>query len=171
MDACKIRKGIYQHTAIDDCTRFKVMALYPKRTAENTLRFLEKILEEMPFPIQRIQTDRGLARTSYFLAGVPFSTVPVFAFSSSQGRSDASEKNQGENTCEPPVPRYKGKREVRLRHDLTRLQLFLALGLRYRPARGWTASRPAPSGRPSTGLWQPYRSNGRSCRGTGSRCP
>ena len=30
------------------------------RTAENTLRFLEKVVEEMPFPIQRIQTDRGL---------------------------------------------------------------------------------------------------------------
>jgi transposase InsO family protein len=60
MDTCKIRKGIYQYTAVDDCTRFKVMALYPKRTAENTLRFLEKVVEEMPFPIQRIQTDRGL---------------------------------------------------------------------------------------------------------------
>jgi len=60
MDTCKIRKGIYQYTAVDDCTRFEVMALYPKRTAENTLRFLEKVVEEMPFPIQRIQTDRGL---------------------------------------------------------------------------------------------------------------
>jgi hypothetical protein len=60
MDTCKIRKGFYQYTAIDDCTRFKVLALYPKRTAENTLIFLEKVVEEMPFPIQRIQTDRGL---------------------------------------------------------------------------------------------------------------
>ena len=35
------------------------MALYPRRTAENTLKFLEKVIEETPFPIQRIQTDRG----------------------------------------------------------------------------------------------------------------
>ncbi len=41
------------------CTRYKVMALYPRRTAENTIKFLDKVIEETPFPIQRIQTDRG----------------------------------------------------------------------------------------------------------------
>jgi len=35
------------------------MALYPRRTAENTIKFLDKVIEEAPFPIQRIQTDRG----------------------------------------------------------------------------------------------------------------
>ncbi|SFC83192.1 Homeodomain-like domain-containing protein [Parapedobacter composti] len=59
MDVCKIAPGLYQYTAIDDCSRFKVLALYPRRTAANTLRFLELVLEQMPFPIQRIQTDRG----------------------------------------------------------------------------------------------------------------
>ncbi|WP_420322202.1 IS481 family transposase [Flagellimonas sp.] len=59
MDTCKIAPSIYQFTAIDDCTRFQVVKLYPRRTASNTLDFLEKVVEEMPFPIQRIQTDRG----------------------------------------------------------------------------------------------------------------
>ncbi len=59
MDTCKIGKGFYQYTAVDDCTRYKVVALFPKRTAANTLNFLEQVMEEMPFPIQRIQTDRG----------------------------------------------------------------------------------------------------------------
>lgn len=59
MDVCKIAKGFYQYTAIDDCTRYKVLALYSQRTAANTLVFLEKVITEMPFPIQRIQTDRG----------------------------------------------------------------------------------------------------------------
>ncbi len=59
MDVCKIGPGLYQYTAIDDCSRFKVLALYPRWTAANTLRFLELVLEQMPFPIQRIQTDRG----------------------------------------------------------------------------------------------------------------
>jgi hypothetical protein len=36
-----------------------VLGLYPRRTAANTLAFLEQVLEEMPFVIQRIQTDRG----------------------------------------------------------------------------------------------------------------
>jgi transposase InsO family protein len=36
-----------------------VLALYFRRTAANSLLFLEKVLEQMPFGIQRIQTDRG----------------------------------------------------------------------------------------------------------------
>lgn len=60
MDTCKIGPGMYQYTAIDDCSRYRVMKLYQRRTAANTLLFLEDLLEEMPFPIQRIQTDRGL---------------------------------------------------------------------------------------------------------------
>lgn len=59
MDTCKIASGLYQYTAIDDCTRYQVLEIYQHRTAQNTLDFLEKVIEEMPFPIQRIQTDRG----------------------------------------------------------------------------------------------------------------
>lgn len=60
MDVCKIAPALYQYTAIDDCSRWKVMGLYPRRSATSTLSFLDRLLEEMPFPIQRIQTDRGL---------------------------------------------------------------------------------------------------------------
>lgn len=59
MDTCKIRDRLYQYTAVDDCTRYRVLAVYPRRTAENTIHFLEKLIDEMPFPVQRIQTDRG----------------------------------------------------------------------------------------------------------------
>lgn len=57
MDTCKIGPGMYQYTAIDDCSRYRVMKLYQRRTAANTLLFLEDLLEEMPFPIQRIQAE------------------------------------------------------------------------------------------------------------------
>lgn len=53
MDVCKIAPGLYQYTAIDDCTRYRVLALYNRRTAANTLKFLEKIIEEMPFAIPK----------------------------------------------------------------------------------------------------------------------
>lgn len=33
--------------------------LYPRRTAENTLDFIDQVMDRMPFPIQRLQTDRG----------------------------------------------------------------------------------------------------------------
>ncbi|WP_191060867.1 IS481 family transposase [Geminicoccus harenae] len=59
MDVCKIGPGLYQYTAIDDCSRFQVLRAYPRRNAKNTLDFLEQVVEEMPFAIQRIQTDRG----------------------------------------------------------------------------------------------------------------
>lgn len=59
MDTMKLAPGLYQYTAVDDCTRYRVIGLYKRRTAANTLDFLERLCEEMPFPIQRIQTDRG----------------------------------------------------------------------------------------------------------------
>lgn len=59
MDTKKLAAGKYQYTAIDDCTRWRVLGIYNKRTAANTLLFLERVIEEFPFPIQRIQTDRG----------------------------------------------------------------------------------------------------------------
>ena len=59
MDTCKIRPGLHQYTAIDDCSRWQVVGLYPRRTAANTRDFLKHVLQGMPFPVQRVQTDRG----------------------------------------------------------------------------------------------------------------
>lgn len=59
MDTCKIALGIYQYTAVDDCSRYRVLEVFSRRTASNTLLFIDKVIEEMPFSIQRIQTDRG----------------------------------------------------------------------------------------------------------------
>jgi len=60
MDTCKIAPGIYQYTAVDDCSRWRVLEIYKRRTATNTLHFLDLVMEQFPFPIQRVQTDRGL---------------------------------------------------------------------------------------------------------------
>jgi len=46
MDVCKIGGKLYQYTAIDDCSRFKVVELFPRRTPTNTLRFLETVIEQ-----------------------------------------------------------------------------------------------------------------------------
>jgi transposase InsO family protein len=59
MDVTKIKNSLYQYTAIDDCTRYRVLALYSRKSAKNTLNFIDKVIEETPFPIQIIQTDRG----------------------------------------------------------------------------------------------------------------
>lgn len=59
MDTCKIAPGVYQYTSVDDYSRYRVLAVFKRRTAANTLIFLDQVVEEMPFAIQRIQTDRG----------------------------------------------------------------------------------------------------------------
>lgn len=56
VDTTKIAPSIYQYTAVDDCTRFRVLGIYSRRTAKNSVHFLEeRMIGEFPFPIQRIQ--------------------------------------------------------------------------------------------------------------------
>lgn len=60
IDTCKVGKKLYQFTAIDDCTRMRVLALYSSHTATDAAHFLKHhLLPQFPFPIQRIQSDRG----------------------------------------------------------------------------------------------------------------
>ncbi len=60
IDTCKIGKNLYQFTAIDDCTRMRVLALYSSHTAVDAAHFVyNHLLCGFPFPIQRIQSDRG----------------------------------------------------------------------------------------------------------------
>lgn len=67
LDSCKIRLGLWQFTAIDDCSRYLSAGLAPRRSAAAALTFLDQMFEEMPFPVQRVQTDRG---TEFFAEAV-----------------------------------------------------------------------------------------------------
>jgi hypothetical protein len=59
MDTCKIAPRIYQYTAVDDCSRWRVLEIYQRRTANNTLQFLDLVLEQFPFSIQRFKQREG----------------------------------------------------------------------------------------------------------------
>ena len=59
VDVRKIRPGLHQFAAIGDCSRYLVAGLSRRPSAAAALAFLDRVLEEMPFAIQRIQTDRG----------------------------------------------------------------------------------------------------------------
>lgn len=60
MDTMKVGPLLYQFTAVDDRTRMRVLGLYKARSGANAVDFLvERVIEEFPFPIQRLQTDRG----------------------------------------------------------------------------------------------------------------
>jgi len=53
------RKKHYQYTAIDDCTRLRVLRIYPRNNQSTAIQFLDYVLEKLPFQVQVIQTDNG----------------------------------------------------------------------------------------------------------------
>ena len=52
-------KRYFQYTAIDDCTRVRVLRIYPKHDQKTAIQFLDYVLTKFPFQIDVIQTDNG----------------------------------------------------------------------------------------------------------------
>ena len=52
-------KKSYQFTAIDDCTRLRVLTIYPKCNQKTAIQFLDYLLARLPFRVEVIQTDNG----------------------------------------------------------------------------------------------------------------
>ncbi|MEY2443780.1 MAG: hypothetical protein QOE00_360, partial [Ilumatobacteraceae bacterium] len=44
---------------IDDCTRLRVLRIYPKNNQATAIQFLDHVLEKLPFKVESIQTDNG----------------------------------------------------------------------------------------------------------------
>ncbi len=53
------RKRFYQFTAIDDCTRLRVLRIYPKCDQKTAIQFVDYVLQRLPFAVEVIQTDNG----------------------------------------------------------------------------------------------------------------
>ena len=53
------RKKHYQYTAIDDCTRIRVLRIYPRNNQKTAIQFIDYVLEKLPFQVEVIQTDNG----------------------------------------------------------------------------------------------------------------
>jgi transposase InsO family protein len=52
-------KRYYQFTAIDDCTRFRVLRIYDHNTVKNATDFINQVKAALPFAIKQVQTDNG----------------------------------------------------------------------------------------------------------------
>jgi transposase InsO family protein len=50
---------LFQYTAIDDCTRMRVLRLYPHLSQHASLDFLRELTTAFPFAIRKIQCDNG----------------------------------------------------------------------------------------------------------------
>jgi len=60
------RKRLYQFTAIDDCTRLRVLKIYDACNQVTAIRFLDEVLHRLPFRVQVLQTDNGSEFQSKF---------------------------------------------------------------------------------------------------------
>lgn len=50
----------FQYTTLDDCTRYRVLRLYPRKYHGTSLEFLATIRQVFPFSIRKVQVDNGL---------------------------------------------------------------------------------------------------------------
>ena len=60
------RRRLYQFTAIDDCTRIRVLKVYDACNQHTARRFLDEVLGRLPFRVHVVQTDNGAEFQSQF---------------------------------------------------------------------------------------------------------
>jgi transposase len=53
------KKRYYQYTAIDDCTRLRVLRAYPRNDQKTAIAFVDHVLSKLPFKVDQIQTNNG----------------------------------------------------------------------------------------------------------------
>jgi transposase InsO family protein len=57
--ASSSKKKYYQFTAIDDCTRLRVLRIYDRLNQKTAIQFVDYLLDKLPFRVEAIQTDNG----------------------------------------------------------------------------------------------------------------
>ena len=51
------RAKYYRFTAIDDCTRLRMLRIYPRCDQKTAIQFLDYVLDRLPFRVEVVQTD------------------------------------------------------------------------------------------------------------------
>jgi transposase InsO family protein len=59
-------RRLYQFTAIDDCTRIRVLKIYDACNQRTAIQFLDDVRQRLPFRIHVLQTDNGAEFQSQF---------------------------------------------------------------------------------------------------------
>ncbi len=54
----------FQYTALDDCTRFRVLRLYRRLHQSSSLTFLTELCRAFPFRVRKLQCDNGLTASA-----------------------------------------------------------------------------------------------------------
>jgi transposase len=62
------RKRLYQFTAIDDCTRIRVLKIYDVCNQKSAISFVDDVIRRLPFRVLVIQTDNVLRTEASFFS-------------------------------------------------------------------------------------------------------
>lgn len=65
-DPAKPRSKLFQFTAIDDFSRYRVIRIYARNTTANAIDFFETVKQIFPATIREVQTDNGPEFTTEF---------------------------------------------------------------------------------------------------------
>jgi transposase InsO family protein len=60
------RRRLYQFTAIDDCTRIRVLKVYDACNQRTAIQFIDEVRRRLPFRVHVVQTDNGAEFQSQF---------------------------------------------------------------------------------------------------------
>jgi transposase InsO family protein len=60
------QRRLYQFTAIDDCTRIRVLKVYDRCNQRTAVHFIDEVLRRLPFRVLVVQTDNGAEFQSQF---------------------------------------------------------------------------------------------------------
>jgi transposase InsO family protein len=103
-------KKLYQYTAMDECTRFRHVAVFDELSTYSSVQFLKQVLERFPFEVACVQTDNGAEFTSRFQN----------ADHPSAFESALAELGVRHKLIAPATPRHNGKVERSHRTDQER---------------------------------------------------
>ena len=103
-------KRLYQYTAIDECTRFRHVAVFDELSTYNSVEFLKQVLDRFPFEIACVQTDNGAEFTSRFQNANHLSAFELAL----------AELGVRHKLIAPATPRHNGKVERSHRTDQER---------------------------------------------------
>jgi transposase len=86
-------KRLYQFTAIDDCTRIRVLKIYDACNQRTAIRFMDEALRRLPFRVHVVQTDTARSSNPSFIGTCSHATSAMCT--SARGRRGSTARWSG----------------------------------------------------------------------------
>jgi transposase InsO family protein len=126
---------LYQFTAIDEATRFRVLKIYDHNSIKSAITFIDEVRRRLPMAIQRIQTDHGSEFGTDFTwhlqdVGILHRRIPR-GCPESNGKVERSHRTDADEFYRRALfksPEDLAKQLARWEHEYNHRRLHLALG-------------------------------------------